>query len=427
MGGRTHSVVKGVGQLARRVVVTGIGVISPVGTGKDKFWQSLLEGKSGIDTIQSFDPTPFESRVAGEVRDFDPESFLPRKEARRMDRFSQFAVCASLMALEDANLDLARANRERAGVILGSGIGGIRTFEDQYRVLLERGPQKVSAFFIPMMIVNMGAANVAIQLGLKGPNSCVSTACEASTHALGEALRIIQRGEADIMIAVGAEASITPLAVAGFCAMKALSTCNDEPKKASRPFDRKRDGFVMAEGSCALILEAEEIALARGARIYAELKGYASTCDAYHITAPDPEGEGAARAIRLALEDSNVSPEEVDYINAHGTSTPLNDKTETLAIKKVFGERAYQIKISSTKSMVGHLLGAAGALEAAATVLSIYHSIIHPTINLEDPDPECDLDYTPHGACPLFIRNALSNSFGFGGHNGTLVFGRYER
>jgi 3-oxoacyl-[acyl-carrier-protein] synthase II len=419
-------VVKEVDQLARRVVVTGIGVISPVGTGKEKFWQSLLEGRSGIDIIQSFDPTPFETKIAGEVRDFNPEDFLPRREARRMDRFSQFAVCASLMALEDAGVNLERMDRERAGVILGSGIGGIQTFEEQHRVLLERGPQKVSAFFIPMMIVNMGAANVAIQLGLKGPNSCVSTACEASTHALGEALRIIQRGEADLMIAVGAEASITPLAVAGFCAMKALSTRNNEPQKASRPFDRNRDGFVMAEGACALVLEAEEVALRRGARIYAELKGYASTCDAYHITAPDPEGEGAARAMRLALEDSGVLPEEVDYINAHGTSTPLNDRTETLAIKKVFGDRAYKIKISSTKSMVGHLLGAAGAIEAAATVLSIYHGIVHPTINLEEPDPECDLDYTPWKACPLEIRNALSNSFGFGGHNGTLVFGRYQ-
>lgn len=411
--------------MERKVVVTGIGVISPVGSGKDTFWQSLIEGKSGIDRIKSFDPHDFDSQVAGEVKDFDPEDFLPRKEYRRMDRFSQFAVCASLMAMEDASISLENLDRERAGVILGSGIGGIQTFEDQHQVLLTKGPGKVSAFFIPMMIVNMGAANVAIQLKLKGPNSCVSTACEASTHALGEALRIIQRGDADLMVAVGAEASITPLALAGFCAMKALSTHNDDPAKASRPFDRTRDGFVMAEGAAALILEEEERAKKRGARIYAELKGYGSTCDAYHITAPDPEGEGAARSMKLAIEDACLALEDIDYINAHGTSTPLNDKVETLAIKKLFGERAYQIKISSTKSMTGHLLGGAGALEGAATVLAIYNSIIPPTINLDEKDPECDLDYTPHHALPLKIRNALSNSFGFGGHNGTLVFSRY--
>ncbi|MBP9015265.1 MAG: beta-ketoacyl-ACP synthase II [Candidatus Atribacteria bacterium] len=411
--------------MERKVVVTGIGVISPVGSGKDTFWQSLIEGKSGIDRIKSFDPHDFDSQVAGEVKDFDPEDFLPRKEYRRMDRFSQFAVCASLMAMEDASISLENLDRERAGVILGSGIGGIQTFEDQHQVLLTKGPGKVSAFFIPMMIVNMGAANVAIQLKLKGPNSCVSTACEASTHALGEALRIIQRGDADLMVAVGAEASITPLALAGFCAMKALSTHNDDPAKASRPFDRTRDGFVMAEGAAALILEEEERAKKRGARIYAELRGYGSTCDAYHITAPDPEGEGAARSMKLAIEDACLALEDIDYINAHGTSTPLNDKVETLAIKKLFGERAYQIKISSTKSMTGHLLGGAGALEGAATVLAIYNSIIPPTINLDEKDPECDLDYTPHHALPLKIRNALSNSFGFGGHNGTLVFSRY--
>jgi len=409
----------------RNVVVTGIGVISPVGSGKDKFWQSLIGGKSGIDRIKSFDPGDFDSQMAGEVRDFDPEDFLPRKEYRRMDRFSQFAVCASLMAMQDASISLENLDRERAGVILGSGIGGIQTFEEQHQILLTKGPGKVSAFFIPMMIVNMGAANVAIQLKLKGPNSCVSTACEASTHALGEALRIIQRGEADLMVVVGAEASITPLAFAGFCAMKALSTHNDNPAKASRPFDRTRDGFVMAEGAAALILEEEDKARERGARIYAELKGYGSTCDAYHITAPDPEGEGAARSMKLAIEDARLTTEDIDYINAHGTSTPLNDKVETLAIKKVFGERAYQIKISSTKSMTGHLLGGAGALEGAATALSIYHGIIPPTINLEEKDPECDLDYTPGQAFPLKIRSALSNSFGFGGHNGTLVFSRY--
>jgi len=411
--------------LKRKVVVTGLGLISPVGTGKEKFWQALLEGRSGIKRIEAFDPSDFDSQIAGEVRDFDVEKFLSRKEARRMDRFSQFAVCASMMAIEDAGLDVTRVDRNLIGVILGSGIGGIKTFEDQQKVLLEKGPSKVSPFFIPMMIVNMGAANVAIQLGLRGPNSCVSTACEASTHALGEALRIIQLGEADWMIAVGAEASITPISLAGFCAMKALSVRNDEPERASRPFDRDRDGFVMAEGAAALLLEAEEVARKRGARIYAELKGYASTCDAYHITAPDPEGSGAARAMLLALQDAGIGPEEVDYINAHGTSTPLNDRMETLAIKRAFGEHAYSLKISSIKSMVGHLLGAAGAIEAAATVLAVYHGIIPPTINLENPDPECDLDYTPQKSVECSIRNALSNSFGFGGHNGTLVFGRY--
>lgn len=411
--------------MKRKVVVTGLGLISPVGTGKEKFWQALLEGRSGIKRIEAFDPSDFDSQIAGEVRDFDVEKFLSRKEARRMDRFSQFAVCASMMAIEDAGLDVTRVDRNLIGVILGSGIGGIKTFEDQHKVLLEKGPSKVSPFFIPMMIVNMGAANVAIQLGLRGPNSCVSTACEASTHALGEALRIIQLGEADWMIAVGAEASITPISLAGFCAMKALSVRNDEPERASRPFDRDRDGFVMAEGAAALLLEAEEVARKRGARIYAELKGYASTCDAYHITAPDPEGSGAARAMLLALQDAGIGPEEVDYINAHGTSTPLNDRMETLAIKLAFGEHAYSLKISSIKSMVGHLLGAAGAIEAAATVLAVYHGIIPPTINLENPDPECDLDYTPQKSVECSIRNALSNSFGFGGHNGTLVFGRY--
>ncbi len=411
--------------MERKVVVTGIGVISPVGSGKDKFWQSLIGGKSGIDRISSFDPSAFDSQVAGEVKDFDPEDFLPRREYRKMDRFSQFAVCASIMAMQDADVTPESMDEERAGVILGSGIGGIQTFEDQHQVLLNKGPGKISAFFIPMMIVNMGAANVAIQLKLKGPSSCVSTACEASTHALGEALRIIQRREADLMVVVGAEASITPLALAGFCAMKALSTHNDEPSRASRPFDRTRDGFVMAEGAAALILEEEERAKKRGARIYAELKGYGSTCDAYHITAPDPEGEGAARSMKVAIEDAHLTIEDIDYINAHGTSTPLNDKVETMAIKKVFGERAYQIKISSTKSMTGHLLGGAGALEGAATVLSIYHGIIPPTINLQERDPDCDLDYTPDVAFPLKIRNALSNSFGFGGHNGTLVFSSY--
>ena len=410
----------------RKVFITGIGVISPVGCGKEKFWQALINGQSGIDTIQSFDISSYDSQIAGEVKDFNSDDYLPRKDARRMDRFSQFAVSASLMAIQDSNINLEWLDRERSGVILGSGIGGIHTFEEQHNILMNRGPQKVGPFFIPMMIVNMGAANVAIQLGLKGPNSCVSTACEASTHAIGEAFRIIQRGDADLMVAVGSEASITPLALAGFCAMKALSTQNQEPQKASRPFDKKRDGFVMAEGAAALILESEETALRRGARIYAEIRGYGASCDAYHITAPDPEGDGAARSMSNAILDAGLTIDDIDYINAHGTSTPLNDKMESLAIKKVFGEKAYRLKISSTKSMTGHLLGAAGALEAAATILAISEGIIHPTINYQEKDEECDLDYVPNIAQKIIIRNAISNSFGFGGHNGSLVFGRYE-
>jgi len=418
--------VREVSTLNRKVFITGIGVISPVGCGKEKFWQALINGQSGIDTIQSFDISSYDSQIAGEVKDFNSDDYLPRKDARRMDRFSQFAVSASLMAIQDSNINLESLDRERSGVILGSGIGGIHTFEEQHNILMNRGPQKVGPFFIPMMIVNMGAANVAIQLGLKGPNSCVSTACEASTHAIGEAFRIIQRGDADLMVAVGSEASITPLALAGFCAMKALSTQNQEPQKASRPFDKKRDGFVMAEGAAALILESEETALRRGARIYAEIRGYGASCDAYHITAPDPEGDGAARSMSNAILDAGLTIDDIDYINAHGTSTPLNDKMESLAIKKVFGEKAYRLKISSTKSMTGHLLGAAGALEAAATILAISEGIIHPTINYQEKDEECDLDYVPNIAQKIIIRNAISNSFGFGGHNGSLVFGQYE-
>ncbi len=410
----------------RKVVVTGVGVISPVGIGNHEFWDTLRRGVSGIDRVRSFDPSPFESQVVGEVKSFQPEQFITRKEARRMDRFSQFAVCASLLGIEDAGIDLDTIDRDMAGVILGSGIGGITTFEEQHKVLLEKGHQKISPFFIPMMIVNMGAANVALHLNLRGPNNCVSTACEASTHALGEAFRIIQRGEADLMVAVGSEASITPLALGGFCAMKALSTRNSEPAKSSRPFDAGRDGFVMAEGAAALILEDRDSAVQRGARIYAELSGYASTCDAYHITAPDPEGRGASRAMDLALRDAGLRHKEVDYINAHGTSTPLNDKMETLAIKRSFGEHAYHVIVSATKSMTGHLLGAAGALEAAATVFAIYHGVIPPTINLEEPDPECDLNYAPNRAVEKPVKNALSNSFGFGGHNGTLVFSSVE-
>lgn len=410
----------------RRVLITGIGVISPVGIGKEKFWQALINGQSGIDTIKKFDVSSYDSQIAGEVKGFNGDDYLPRKDARRMDRFSQFAVSASIMAFQDSQINLDKLNHERSGVILGSGIGGISTFEEQHEVLMSRGPQKVSPFFIPMMIVNMGAANVAIQLGLKGPSSCVSTACEASTHAIGEAFRIIQRGDADLMVAVGSEASITPLALAGFCAMKALSTHNQEPKKASRPFDKNRDGFVMAEGAAALILETKESAERRGAPIYAELKGYGASCDAYHITAPDPEGEGAARSMLNAINDAGLQIDDIDYINAHGTSTPLNDKMESLAVKKVFAEKAYQLKISSTKSMTGHLLGAAGAMEAAATVLGIYHHIIHPTINLEEKDEDCDLDYVPQKAQKMEIRNAISNSFGFGGHNGSLIFSQYK-
>ncbi|MGB9887547.1 MAG: beta-ketoacyl-ACP synthase II [Moorellales bacterium] len=412
--------------MKRRVVITGVGVISPVGTGKEKFWEALKAGRSGIGPVTRFTADGFPARIAGEVRDFEPGDFLERKDIKRMDRFAQYAVAASKMAVADAGIDLSREDRERIGVVLGTGIGGTETFEEQHQILLERGPGRISPFFIPMMIANMGAAQIAIILGLKGPNFTVVNACAASASALGSALRILQYGEADVVISGGAEASVTPMALGGFCAMKALSLRNEEPERASRPFDRSRDGFVLAEGAGVLVLETLEHALARGARIYAELVGYGCTCDAYHITAPAPDAEAAARALRLALEDAGLSVDEVDYINAHGTSTDLNDKLETEAIKKVFGPRAYELAISSNKSMIGHLLGAAGAVELIATTLTIYEGIVPPTINYEHPDPECDLDYVPNSARQMRVRAALSNSLGFGGHNVALAVRQYR-
>ncbi|MFZ5943777.1 MAG: beta-ketoacyl-ACP synthase II [Bacillota bacterium] len=412
--------------MKKRVVVTGLGIISPVGIGIDTFWASLLEGKSGISSITRFDTSEMPAKIAGEVKDFQVENYIDKKEARRMDLFTQFAVSASKMAVEDSGLDLTKTDLDRVGVILGSGIGGMETFEDQCKVLVNKGPSRISPFMIPMMIVNMAAGQISIHLGAKGPNITVVTACASGTNAVGDAFKLIQRGDADVVISGGTEASITPLAYAGFCSMKALSTRNDEPAKASRPFDLNRDGFVMGEGSVILILESLEHALSRNAHIYAEVLGYGATADAHHITAPAPEGEGAARAMKLAIKDAGLLPKDIDYINAHGTSTELNDKFETLAIKQVFGEDAKNVMVSSTKSMTGHLLGAAGALELAATALALKHGQIPPTINYETPDPELDLDYVPNVKREKDINYALSNSLGFGGHNATVVLGKYK-
>lgn len=412
--------------MKKRVAITGIGVISPVGIGKESFWEALKAGRSGIGPVTRFATDGFPTRIAGEVKGFDPAAYMDKKDIKRMDRFAQYAVAASKMAVADAGLDLEKEERERIGVVLGTGIGGTETFEEQHQILLERGPGRISPFFIPMMIANMGAAQIAIQLGLGGPNYTVVNACAASANALGAALRTIQWGEAEIVISGGAEASVTPMALGGFCAMKALSTRNEEPERASRPFDRLRDGFVLGEGAGVLVLEELEHARKRGARIYAELAGYGCTADAYHITAPAPDAEGAARAMRLALADAGLASEDVAYINAHGTSTDLNDRLETEAIKKVFGPRAYALAISSTKSMTGHLLGAAGAVELIATVLAVEEGVVPPTINYEHPDPACDLDYVPNAARRLDIEAALSNSLGFGGHNVTLAVKKYR-
>jgi 3-oxoacyl-[acyl-carrier-protein] synthase II len=409
----------------KRIVVTGLGVISPIGIGHRKFFENLVSGKSGVARISHFDPSDYSSKIAAEVKDFNPAEFLDKKEARRLVRFIQFSVAASMLAAKDANLENFQ-DPNRVGVIIGSGIGGIDFLEEQVRVLVEKGPAKLSPFTVPYMITNMAAGYVSIMLKVKGPNSCIVTACATGTHSIGEAFRLLQRGDADVMLAGGAEASISPLGVGTFCAARALSTgFNDTPEKASRPFDAKRDGFVMGEGAATLVLETEEHAKARGAQIYGEVVGYGMSGDAHHITAPAPEGEGAARAINAALKDAGIESGKIDYINAHGTSTALNDKFETMAIKKVFGDNAYKISISSNKSMVGHLLGAAGAVEFAATLLSIKNNIVPPTINLENPDPDCDLDYTPGKANERTINCAISNSFGFGGHNAVLVAKKY--
>jgi len=409
----------------RRVVVTGMGAVTPLGLGVDALWDGLIQGRSGVGPITQFDASAFSTRIAAEVKEFDPTDYMDRKEARRMDRFAQFAVAGARMALEDARIS-DNVDWERVGVLIGSGIGGIHTFEEQCRNLLEKGPDRVSPFFVPMMIPDIASGQVSILVGAKGHNACTVTACASGSHSIGDAFRVIQRGQADVMITGGTEAAVSALSMAGFCAARTLSTRNDEPERASRPFDKDRDGFVLGEGCGILILEELEHAKARGAKIYAELVGYASTGDAYHITTPAPQGDGARRAMIEALKDAGVRPEEVGYINAHGTSTEYNDKFETMAIKAVFKEAAYKIPISSTKSMTGHLLGAAGGVEAIAACKVLAEQIIPPTINYETPDPECDLDYVPNKARKGKIDVAISNSFGFGGHNAVLVFRRYQ-
>lgn len=410
----------------RRIVITGMGVISPVGTGLNKFWTSLINGQSGIDKITRFDTSNLPTKIAGEVKDFNPENYIEKKELKRLDRFTQFAISATKMALEDSALDLSAVDRTRVGVILGSGIGGTITWEEQHKNLLNKGAGRVSPFFIPMMIVNMASGQVSMTFELKGPNFTVVTACASGTNAVGEAFRTLQRGDADIIISGGTEAPITELSLAGFSSMKALSTRNDEPSRASRPFDRDRDGFVMGEGAGILVMETLDSALKRNAKIYAEVIGYGTTADAYHLTQPAPEGEGASRAMKAAISDAGISANDVDYINAHGTSTPLNDKFETLAIKHTFGEHAYQLAVSSTKSMTGHLLGAAGAVETIASVLATYNDEIPPTINYENEDPECDLNYVPNKAIKRTVNVALSNSMGFGGHNACIIVKKYK-
>ena len=406
----------------RRVVVTGIGLVSPIGNTPEELFENLIKGKSGISRIEYFDPSEFDSQIAGQVKDFNPpDSLIPPKERKRLSRFIQFALWATDCALKDSNLDLEKEDRTRIGVIIGSGIGSLNWIETQHKILLEKGPKKVSPFLIPMLITNEASGYIAIQYKLKGPNFCITTACASGAHSIGEAFRLIQQNKADIMITGGTESCITPLGLAGFCSMKALSCRNSEPEKASRPFDKDRDGFVMAEGAGIVILEEFEHAKKRGVQIYGELVGYGASCDAYHITAPDPTAEGASLAMKKALYDAKLNPEEVSYINAHGTSTPLNDKVETLAIKKVFGSYAKKIPVSSTKSLTGHLLGAAGGLEFVICCLALKKGFIPATFNLENPDPECDLDYVPNKPRFEKLEVCLSNSLGFGGHNATLI------
>lgn len=410
--------------MSRRVVVTGLGLISPVGLDTDSTWKALLAGTSGAGPITQFDPEGFSVRIACEVKGFEPERWMDPKEVRRFDRFVHLAVAAADMAMEHSGLEVTAANAERVGVVIGSGIGGLNMIQDQHRVLLERGPRRVSPFFIPGAISNMCSGLVSIRTGAKGPNSATVTACSTSAHAIGDALLYIRHGYADAIIAGGSEAVISPLAVAGFASMRALSTRNDEPERASRPWDKDRDGFVMGEGAGILVLEELEHARRRGAPVLAEVLGFGMSGDAYHISAPCEDGDGAARVMRATLEDAGLNPEDVDYINAHGTSTPLGDRVETLAVKRVFGEHARRLAVSSTKSMTGHLLGAAGAFEAAVAVLAVHHGAVPPTINLDEPEPENDLDYVPHTAREMPVRVALSNSFGFGGTNACLAVGR---
>ncbi|WP_438432393.1 beta-ketoacyl-ACP synthase II [Gorillibacterium sp. sgz500922] len=413
--------------MARRVVVTGMGVVTALGHDVQTFWSNLLAGKSGVSLIDCFDVSDYPTKIAASIKDFNPEDYFERRDVKRMDRFVQFAGAASLMALKDADLRIGEnVDADLTGVYIGSGIGGLSTWEEQHTILMEKGPKRISPFFIPMMIANMGSGQVSILTGAKGPNSTAVTACATGTNAIGDSFRLIQRGDAEVMICGGAEATVTPMGVGGFCALRAMSTRNDEPERASRPFDKDRDGFVMGEGAGILILEELEHAIARGAHIYAEVAGYGMSSDAHHMTDPSPGGEGAARCMKKAVKDAGIAPEEVGYINAHGTSTGVGDIAETQGIKAAFGEAAYRIPVSSTKSMTGHMLGAAGGVEAVICALAVRDGKLPPTINLENPDPECDLDYVPNEYREADIRYALSNSFGFGGHNATIIMKKYE-
>jgi 3-oxoacyl-[acyl-carrier-protein] synthase II len=407
-------------------VVTGIGLVSPLGIGTAANWEGLCAGRSGVGTITKFDATGYPAQIAGEVKGFDPLRFIEKKDVKKMDVFIQYAIAASQFAMDDSKLPITPQNAARIGVFIASGIGGFTTIEREHKALLEGGPRKISPFFIPSAIINLAAGQVSIRFGAKGPNSATCTACTASAHAIGDAFEIIRRNDADAMIAGGSEAAVCAMGVGGFAALRALSTRNDEPARASRPFDKERDGFVLGEGSGVLVLEELEHARGRGATVYAELVGYGMSADAFHITAPSEDGEGAQRVMGLAIKQGGITPDRVDYVNAHGTSTPFNDKLETLAIRKCFGAHADKLAVSSTKSMTGHLLGAAGGLEAGITALAVHHQLVPPTINLDNPDPECDLDYVPHTKRAMKIEYALSNSFGFGGTNGALLFKRYE-
>ena len=406
----------------RRVVVTGIGMISPLGIGNDATWQGLLEGRSGIGRITKFDASAFACQIAGEVKGFEPETWIEKKEVKKSDTFIHYAIAAAQMAVDDAGLDMKAEDGDRVGVIIGSGIGGLPLIEEMHQKMMERGPSRISPFFIPGLIVNLASGQISIRFNARGPSSAPATACATGAHAIGDAFKIIARDEADVMFGGGSEAVITPLAVGGFAAMRALSTRNDDPQRASRPWDKERDGFVMGEGAGILMLEERERAIARGARIYCEITGYGMSSDAYHITSPAEDGSGMMRVMQRALKDAGLHPNDIEYINAHGTSTPVGDKTETVAIKRVFGDHAYKLAVSSTKSMTGHLLGAAGGLESAITAMAMKHSIIPPTINYENPDPECDLDYVPNKAREQKLTHTMSNSFGFGGTNATLIF-----
>ncbi len=412
--------------MRKRVVVTGIGVVTPIGNNAREFWEGLLEGRNGVDYITHFDPKEHDTKFAAEVKNFDPSPVLDSREVRRMDLFSQYAMVAAAEAVQDAGLNMEQEDPNRVGVIFGSGIGGLFSFETEHRKMLERGVRRISPYFITQMIIDIAAGHISMRYGMKGPNYATVSACATASHAIGDAVRLLRYGDADVMLAGGSEAAITPMGVGGFNALKALSTRNDDPQHASRPFDKQRDGFVMGEGAGVLVLETLDHALARGAKIYAEIRGVGFTADAHHITAPAPGGEGAVRAMRRAIEDGELQLEEIDYINAHGTSTQYNDKSETQAIKTLFGDHAYKLNVSSTKSMTGHLLGAAGAVELAATVLAVHHDVIPPTINYEEPDPECDLNYTPNKPEKRRVYAAISNTFGFGGHNACITVSKYE-